>query len=66
MTSESSLPRRSGPAALQNGSALVGFRHHLRPATVPGEATYLVSRQGVTTLHGLLADVLVPLLDGTR
>lgn len=66
MTSEPSVPRRSGPAALRDGSTLVGFRHHLRPATVPGEATYLVSRQGVTTLHGLLADVLVPLLDGTR
>ncbi|MFE0208526.1 TOMM precursor leader peptide-binding protein [Streptomyces sp. NPDC058985] len=66
MTSESRLPRRHRQAARQNGSPLVGFRHHLRPATVPGEATYLVSRQGVTTLHGVLADVLVPLLDGTR
>ncbi|MFB7513110.1 TOMM precursor leader peptide-binding protein [Streptomyces sp. NPDC056144] len=56
----------AGRAALRDASTLVGFRHHLRPATVPGEATYLVSRQGVTTLHGLLADVLVPLLDGTR
>lgn len=54
------------PAVAPHGSALVGFRHHLRPATVPGEATYLVSRQGVTTLHGAFADVLVPLLDGTR
>src|SRR3981081_882566 len=66
MTSGSPHPRRSRPAALQDGSTLVGFRHHLRPATVPGQATYLVSRQGVTTLHGALADVLVPLLDGTR
>ncbi|MFF4490059.1 TOMM precursor leader peptide-binding protein [Streptomyces sp. NPDC001544] len=66
MTSGSPHTRRSGPAALQDGSTLVGFRHHLRPATVPGEATYLVSRRGVTTLHGALADVLVPLLDGTR
>lgn len=66
MTSESPHTRRLGSAALQDGSTLVGFRHHLRPATVPGEATYLVSRRGVTTLHGALADVLVPLLDGTR
>ena len=66
MTPEPSVPRRSGPAGLLDGSTLVGFRRHLRPATVPDEATYLVSRQGVTTLHGLLADVLVPLLDGTR
>jgi len=66
MTLESSLPQGPGPAVLPDGSALVGFRHHLRPATVPGEATYLVSRRGVTTLRGVLADVLVPLLDGTR
>ncbi|ROQ65383.1 ribosomal protein S12 methylthiotransferase accessory factor [Streptomyces sp. CEV 2-1] len=66
MTLESPLPQGPGPAVLPDGSALVGFRHHLRPATVPGEATYLVSRRGVTTLHGVLADVLVPLLDGTR
>ncbi|MFF0478795.1 TOMM precursor leader peptide-binding protein [Streptomyces sp. NPDC004284] len=66
MTSESSVPWKSARAALQDGSTLVGFRRHLRPATVPGEATYLVSRQGVTTLHGVLADVLVPLLDGSR
>lgn len=66
MTFESSTPRRSATAASRDGSTLVGFRHHLRPATVPGEATYLVSRQGVTALHGPLAEVLVPLLDGTR
>ena len=65
MTLES-LAGRSAPAARHDGSALVGFRHHLRPATVPGEATYLVSRQGVTALHGPAAEVLVPLLDGTR
>ncbi|MGW2476190.1 TOMM precursor leader peptide-binding protein [Streptomyces sp. NPDC001665] len=66
MTSGPSHPRRPGPAALQDGSALVGFRHSLRPATVPGEATYLVSRRGVTTLQGAVADTLVPLLDGNR
>lgn len=66
MTTELPHSSRPGPGAPQDGSALVGFRHHLRPATVPGEATYLVSRQGVTALHGALAEVLVPLLDGTR
>lgn len=45
---------------------LVGFKRHLRPAVVPDEATYLVSRRGVTALHGEQAEVLVPLLDGTR
>lgn len=66
MTSGSPHSWRSGPAALQDGSTLVGFRYHLRPANVPGEATYLVSRRGVTALRGALAEVLVPLLDGTR
>lgn len=66
MTSGPPHTSEPGPAALQDGSTLVGFRHHLRPATVPGKATYLVSRQGVTTLYGALAEALVPLLDGTR
>ncbi|MFC3575177.1 TOMM precursor leader peptide-binding protein [Streptomyces yaanensis] len=47
-------------------SALVGFKHHLSPVVVPGEATYLVSRRGVTALHGTPAEVLAPLLDGSR
>lgn len=33
---------------------------------VPGEAAYLVSQRGVTALRGTPAEVLVPLLDGTR
>ncbi|MEV4442555.1 TOMM precursor leader peptide-binding protein, partial [Streptomyces sp. NPDC049577] len=44
---------------------LVGFKRHLRPTVVPGEAVYLVSHRGVTALHGEQAGVLVPLLDGT-
>ncbi|MET9882641.1 TOMM precursor leader peptide-binding protein [Streptomyces sp. NPDC006430] len=51
------------PAA---GEALVGFKSHLRPTVVPGDAAYLVSRRGVTALNGNEAEVLVPLLDGTR
>ncbi|WP_445528733.1 TOMM precursor leader peptide-binding protein [Streptomyces cyslabdanicus] len=46
--------------------ATVGFKLHLRPFVVPGEAAYLVSRRGVTALRGRPAEVLVPLLDGTR
>ncbi|WP_405404647.1 TOMM precursor leader peptide-binding protein [Streptomyces sp. NBC_01104] len=46
--------------------ALVGFKRHLHPTVVPGEATYLVSPRNVTALHGVHAEVLVPLLDGTR
>ncbi|MFC5719283.1 TOMM precursor leader peptide-binding protein [Streptomyces gamaensis] len=46
-------------------SLLVGFKRHLRPTVVPGEAVYLVSHRGVTALHGEHAGVLVPLLDGT-
>ncbi|MFD7064368.1 TOMM precursor leader peptide-binding protein [Streptomyces sp. NPDC059906] len=45
---------------------LVGFKSHLRPTVLPDDATYLVSRRGVTALHGHPAEVLVPLLDGTR
>ena len=46
--------------------AQVGFKSHLRVAVVPGEAVYLVSDAGVTTLCGGGAEVLAPLLDGTR
>ena len=66
MTTGPARPGGPAPVALRDGATLVGFRRHLRPATVPGEATYLVSRRGVTALRGTLADVLVPLLDGTR
>ncbi|MFD4376430.1 TOMM precursor leader peptide-binding protein [Streptomyces sp. NPDC058527] len=48
------------------GEALVGFKSHLRPTLVPGDAAYLVSLRGVTALGGSEAEVLVPLLDGTR
>ncbi|MEV7830640.1 TOMM precursor leader peptide-binding protein [Streptomyces subrutilus] len=55
------------PAALPaDEGALVGFKSHLRPTVVPDDAAYLVSRRGVTALHGSEAEVLVPLLDGTR
>ncbi|MEU2235240.1 TOMM precursor leader peptide-binding protein [Streptomyces vietnamensis] len=44
----------------------VGFKSHLRPETVPGQAVYLVSQRGLTALRGQHAEVLAPLLDGTR
>ncbi|MEU1513114.1 TOMM precursor leader peptide-binding protein [Streptomyces sp. NPDC005811] len=44
----------------------MGFKSHLHPTVLPDDATYLVSRRGVTALHGPQAEVLVPLLDGTR
>ncbi|MFD3722130.1 TOMM precursor leader peptide-binding protein [Streptomyces sp. NPDC058674] len=49
-----------------DADALVGFKSHLRPTVVPDDAAYLVSRRGVTALHGSEAEILVPLLDGTR
>ncbi|WP_338696886.1 TOMM precursor leader peptide-binding protein [Streptomyces sp. Q6] len=56
---------QAGFAADAEGAA-VGFKLHLHPLVVPGEAAYLVSRQGVTALRGGHAETLVPLLDGTR
>ncbi|MFI8259254.1 TOMM precursor leader peptide-binding protein [Streptomyces sp. NPDC085665] len=60
--------RPAGPAAAPPApaEALVGFKSHLRPTVVPGDAAYLVSRRGVTALSGSGAEILVPLLDGTR
>ncbi|MGW4564622.1 TOMM precursor leader peptide-binding protein [Streptomyces sp. NPDC004561] len=66
MTSRGRHDPLDGPAAPRSDSTLVGFKHHLSATTVPGEGTYLVSRGGVTALHGAAAEVLVPLLDGTR
>ncbi|MGW0846848.1 TOMM precursor leader peptide-binding protein [Streptomyces sp. NPDC002787] len=45
---------------------LIGLKTHLGPTVVPGEAVYLVSQRGVTALLGPHAEVLVPLLDGSR
>ncbi|MFI9081499.1 TOMM precursor leader peptide-binding protein [Streptomyces sioyaensis] len=52
----------SGP----DDSALLGFKSHLHATLVPGEAAYLMSHLRVTVLHGVSAEVLVPLLDGSR
>ncbi|MGW6913942.1 TOMM precursor leader peptide-binding protein [Kitasatospora sp. NPDC054939] len=45
---------------------LVGFKAHLHLAVVPGEGAFLVSERGVTALRGTHAELLAPLLDGTR
>ncbi|MFF2407954.1 TOMM precursor leader peptide-binding protein [Streptomyces sp. NPDC058092] len=47
-------------------TAFVEFKSHLRATVVPGEAAYLVSHSGITALRGTQAEVLAPLLDGTR
>ncbi len=46
--------------------ALIGFKSHLRPEVVPGDAVYLVSEHAVMALPGAEMAVLAPLLDGTR
>ncbi|MET9554782.1 TOMM precursor leader peptide-binding protein [Streptomyces sp. NPDC006645] len=53
-------------ATTRDDDVLLGFKSHLRPAVSLGDATYLVSRRGVTALQGAQVDILVPLLDGTR
>ncbi|MER5755701.1 TOMM precursor leader peptide-binding protein [Streptomyces sp. NPDC002088] len=49
-----------------DGAGFIGFKSHLRVTVVPGEAAYLLSQRGVTALRGHSAEVLAPLLDGTR
>ncbi|SDH51310.1 ribosomal protein S12 methylthiotransferase accessory factor [Lentzea fradiae] len=44
----------------------IGFRRHLRPQIVRGEAVYLIGESGVTAIQGAHVESLAPLLDGTR
>lgn len=44
----------------------IGFKRHLRPEIVHGEAVYLFSERGVTALQGPHVELLASLLDGTR
>ncbi|MFI1395448.1 TOMM precursor leader peptide-binding protein [Streptomyces sp. NPDC020681] len=44
----------------------VGFKRHLTPAVVAGDATYLVSELGVTAVESDSMELLAPLLDGSR
>lgn len=48
------------------GGQLIGFKSHLRPEVVDGDAVYVFSERGVTALEGAGLEALVPLLDGTR
>ncbi|SOB81268.1 TOMM precursor leader peptide-binding protein [Streptomyces sp. 1331.2] len=60
------ITRGNEPTTTTDDTGRVGFKSHLRPETVPGQAVYLVSQRGLTTLRGVPAEVLAPLLDGTR
>ncbi|HEX6358961.1 TOMM precursor leader peptide-binding protein [Actinophytocola sp.] len=44
----------------------VGFKRHLRAHVVRGEAVYLLSERGATSVQGSSVEALAPLLDGTR
>ncbi|MET9628465.1 TOMM precursor leader peptide-binding protein [Lentzea sp. NPDC006480] len=44
----------------------IGFKRHLRPQIVQGEAVYLFGESGVTAIAGTHVETLAPLLDGTR
>ncbi len=45
---------------------LIGFKGHLRAATIPGEAVYLTSARATFVLSGVQIRALAPLLDGSR
>lgn len=45
---------------------VIGFRRHLRVATVPGQAVYLTSARGTVALTGDHIETLAPLLDGSH
>ncbi|HUQ57995.1 TOMM precursor leader peptide-binding protein [Lentzea sp.] len=48
------------------GEQRIGFKRHLRPQIVQGEAVYLFGETGVTAIAGTHVETLAPLLDGTR
>ncbi|HEX7301692.1 TOMM precursor leader peptide-binding protein [Lentzea sp.] len=48
------------------GEQRIGFKRHLRPQIVHGEAVYLIGESGVTAVAGTHVEALAPLLDGTR
>jgi ribosomal protein S12 methylthiotransferase accessory factor len=48
------------------GAHRIGFKRHLQPQVVRGEAVYLFAESGVTALEGPHVEALAPLLDGTR
>jgi bacteriocin biosynthesis cyclodehydratase domain-containing protein len=48
------------------GEQRIGFKRHLRPQIVQGEAVYLFGESGVTAIAGTHVESLATLLDGTR
>jgi ribosomal protein S12 methylthiotransferase accessory factor len=52
-------------AEVDGSPTVIGFRRHLRVATVPGQAVYLTSARGTVALTGDHIELLAPLLDGT-
>lgn len=48
------------------GEQRIGFKRHLRPQIVQGEAVYLIGEAGVTAIQGTHVETLALLLDGTR
>lgn len=50
----------------QGAGFTVGFKRHLRAHVVHGEAVYLLSERGATSVQGPSIELLAPLLDGTR
>lgn len=48
------------------GEHRIGFKRHLHPQIVRGEAVYLFAEAGVTAIQGSHVESLAPLLDGTR
>ncbi|MEW2270235.1 TOMM precursor leader peptide-binding protein [Streptomyces griseofuscus] len=56
------MTRRGG----NERTPLIGFKRHLRPEVIPGDAVYLMSEHGVTAVRGPHLAALAPLLDGTR
>ncbi|MDX8029457.1 TOMM precursor leader peptide-binding protein [Lentzea sp. BCCO 10_0856] len=54
------------PELAEPGEQRIGFKRHLRPQIVQGEAVYLFGESGVTAIAGTHVESLAPLLDGTR
>ena len=54
------------PELAEPGEDRIGFKRHLHPQIVRGEAVYLIGESGVTAIQGRHVETLAPLLDGTR
>ncbi|MFI6100358.1 TOMM precursor leader peptide-binding protein [Lentzea sp. NPDC051213] len=54
------------PELAEPGEQRIGFKRHLQPQIVEGEAVYLIGESGVTAIQGSHVETLAPLLDGTR